>query len=196
MSRIIYWMQVSLDGFIARPDGELDWANVDDELHTFANEQARALGTFLYGRRMYEVMAGYWPTAHLDPSTSPVELEFARIWNDRPKIVFSKTLDRVAGNARLLREVVADEIAALKAQPGNDMGLGGANIATTFMRLGLIDDYLLLVHPVVLGSGIPGFPPLETTTRLRLVETWTFHSGVVYLRYQDAMAATRSNAAT
>ncbi len=124
MSRVIYWMQVSLDGFIARPDGELDWANVDDELHTFANEQARALGTFLYGRRMYEVMAGYWLTAHLEPSTSAVELDFARIWNDTPKIVFSKSLDRVEGNARLRREVVPEEIAALKAQPGNDMGVG------------------------------------------------------------------------
>ncbi|HSH82219.1 MAG TPA: dihydrofolate reductase family protein [Herpetosiphonaceae bacterium] len=184
MSSVIYWMQVSLDGFVARPDGALDWANVDDELHTFANEQARAMGTFLYGRRMYEIMASYWPTAHLDPSTPAVELEFAHIWNDKPKIVFSKTLDRVAGQARLLREVVPDEIAALKAQPGNDMGLGGANIATAFMRLGLIDEYLLLVHPVVLGRGIPCFPPLETTNRLRLVETQTFRSGVVYLRYQ------------
>ena len=140
MSKVIYWMQVSLDGFVARPDGDLDWANVDDELHAFANEQARALGTFLYGRRMYEVMASYWPTAHLEPSTPAVELEFARIWNDRPKIVFSKTLDRVEGNTRLLRDVVPDDIAALKARPGNDMGLGGADLAATFMRLGLIDE--------------------------------------------------------
>ena len=189
MSRVIYWMQVSLDGFVARPNGDLAWANVDEELHTFANEQARALGTFLYGRRMYEVMAGYWPTAQLDPSTPPVEREFARIWNDRPRIVFSKTLERVEGNTRLLREVVPEEIVALKARPGNDMGLGGADLAATFMRLGLIDDYLLLVHPVVLGSGIPGFPPLETTTRLRLVETRAFRSGVVYLRYRRAVEA-------
>jgi dihydrofolate reductase len=184
MSKVIYWMQVSLDGFIARPDGALDWANVDDELHTFANDQARAMGMFLYGRRMYEVMTSYWPTAHLDPSTPRVEIDFAQIWNEKPKLVFSKTLDRVAGNTRLLHEVVPDEIAALKAQPDNDMVLGGASLGASFMRLGQIDEFLLLVHPVVLGCGIPCFPPLERSNHLRLVDTQTFCSGVVYLRYQ------------
>ena len=184
MSRVIYSMMVSLDGFVARPNGDLDWANVDEELHTFANQQERETGTILYGRRLYELMAAYWPTADLNPSAHAVEVEYARIWRDKPKIVFSKTLEQVAWNATLMRDVVADEITRLAAQPGNDLSLGGPDLAASFMRLGLIDEYRLLVHPVVLGRGTPFFPPLDTTINLRLIETRTFGSGVVYLRYQ------------
>jgi len=184
MSSLIYSMMVSLDGFVARPNGDLDWVDIDEELHTFANNQAREMGTFLHGRRLYELMAGYWPTATLNPSTTAVEVEFAHIWTHKPKIVFSKTLDRVEWNSRLVRDVTADEINRLKAQPGNDMSVDGPTLAATFMQLDLIDEYQLLVHPVVLGRGIPFFPPLETPINLRLVETRTFGSGVVYLRYQ------------
>ena len=184
MSSVIYSMMVSLDGFVARPNGDIDWINVDEELHTFANKQADEMGTFLYGRRLYELMAGYWPTADLNPSTPAVEVEFARIWKQKPKIVFSKTLHRIDWNSRLVRDNVADEVARLKAQPGNDMDVGGPTLAATFMQLGLIDEYRLLVQPVILGRGIPFFPPLDTTINLRLVETRTFGSGVVYLRYQ------------
>jgi dihydrofolate reductase len=186
MSRVIYSMMVSLDGFVARPNGDLDWANVDEELHTFANQQERETGTILYGRRLYELMAAYWPTADLNPSAPAVEVEYARIWRDKPKIVFSKTLEQVAWNATLMRDVVADEITRLASQPGNDLSLGGPDLAASFMRLGLIDEYRPIVHPVVLGRGIPFWPKSDTTLRLRLVETRTFASGVVYLRYQRA----------
>jgi dihydrofolate reductase len=174
---------VSLDGFIEGPNRELDWHIIDEELHTFVNEQQSAIDACLYGRRMYEVMT-YWETADQDPSSPEYALEFARIWKNMPKIVFSKTLERVQGNARLVRDNIAEEITKLKAQPGKDLELGGANIASTFMRLGLIDEYRLFVHPVVLGSGTPMFPALDDKITLRLVETRTFGSGVVYLRYQ------------
>ncbi len=186
MSRLIYSMMVSLDGFVARPNGDLDWVTIDEELHAFANDQARAMRAFLYGRRLYELMAGYWPTADRNPATPPVEVEFAHIWKEKPKIVFSRTLDRVAWNTRLVREVIADEIARLKADPGDDLELGGPTLAATFMRLGLIDEYRPIVHPVVLGRGIPYVPPLEVAIDLQLVETRTFASGVVCLRYQRA----------
>ena len=186
MRSVIYSMVVSLDGFVARPNGDLDRADVDEELHTFANQQAREMGTILYGRRLYELMAGYWPTADLNPSPPAVEVEFARIWRDKPRIVFSKTLEQVAWNSTLMRDVVADEITRLTSQPGNDLELGGPDLAASFMRLGLIDEFRPIIHPVVPGRGIPFWPPSDTTLRLWLVETRTFSSGVVYLRYLRA----------
>jgi len=178
-------MLVSLDGFIEGPNRELDWHIIDEELHRFVNDQQSAIDTYLYGRRMYEVMA-YWETADTNLSAPEYELEFARIWKKMPKIVFSKTLEQVQGNARLVREDIAAEIATLKAQPGKDMVLGGPTIASTIMRLGLIDEYRLYVQPVVLGSGTPMFPALSDMINLRLVETRAFGSGVVYLCYQCA----------
>ena len=110
-------------------------------------------------------------------------LEFARIWRDKPKIVFSRTLDRADWNSRLVRDEAAEEVVRLKAQPGFLMDVGGPTTAATLMRFGLIDEYRLFVHPVILGSGTPFFPPLEDRIGLRLLETRTFGSGVVYLRY-------------
>jgi dihydrofolate reductase len=178
-------MMVSLDGFIEGPNRELDWPIIDEELHRYVNDQQSAIDTYLYGRRMYEVMT-YWETADRNPSAPKYELEFARIWKSMPKIVFSKTLEQVHGKARLVRDNIAEEMTKLKGQPGKDLALGGANIASTFMRLGLIDEYQLFVHPVVLGSGTPMFPVLDDTINLRLVETRRFGSGVVYLLYQCA----------
>lgn len=186
MRKVIYSMMVSLDGFIEGTKRNLDWHIIDEELHTFANDQARAAGAFLYGRRLYEVMVDYWPTADTKPSALGYEVEFARIWKDKPKIVFSKTLDKVEWNSRLLRGNLAEEITKLKEQPGEDLALGGANLASTVMQLGLIDEYRPIVHPVVLGGGTPFFPPLHSPIKLRLVETRAFESGVVYLRYQRA----------
>jgi dihydrofolate reductase len=183
MRRLIYSMGVSLDGFIAGPDGEIDWSAPDEELHRFHNQQARETGTHLYGRRLYEVMR-YWETAEENPSAPEHELEFARIWKDTQKIVFSKTLEKVEGNARLVRDNVAEEVARLKEEPGNDLAVGGAGLASTFMKLGLIDEYRLFVSPVVLGSGTPYFPALDERINLELVETRTFGSRVVYLRHQ------------
>jgi dihydrofolate reductase len=121
MRKVIYSMGVSLDGFIAGPDGEIDWSEPDEELHRFHNEQAREMGAHLYGRRLYKVMR-YWETAEDNPSAPEHELEFARIWKAMPKVVFSRTLETVEGNARLVKNNIAEEIARLKEQPGMDPG--------------------------------------------------------------------------
>jgi dihydrofolate reductase len=178
MRKLIYSMGVSLDGFIAAPDGEIDWSAPDEELHRFHNQQARETGAHLYGRRLYEVMR-YWETAEENPSAPEHELEFARIWKDTPKIVFSKTLEKVEGNAKLVGDNVAEEVARLKEEPGNDLAVGGAGLASSFIKLGLIDEYRLFVSPVVLGGGTPYFPALDERINLELVETRTFGSRVV-----------------
>ncbi|MBA2631149.1 MAG: dihydrofolate reductase [Thermoleophilaceae bacterium] len=184
MRKLIYSMGVSLDGFIAGPDGEIDWSVPDEELHRFHNQQARAVGAHLYGRRLYEEMT-YWETADEKPSAPEHELEFARIWKDTPKIVFSKTLEKVEGNATLVRDGVAEEVTKLKQEPGKDLAVGGAGLASTFIKLGLVDEYRLFVSPVVLGGGTPYFPALDETINLELVETRTFGPRVVYVRYQS-----------
>jgi len=183
MRKIIVMMSVSVDGFIEGPDRELDWQMVDDELHSHFNEQLSAMGAFLDGRVTYELMAGFWPTADTDPSSTGPMLEFARIWRDMPKIVYSRTLVRADWNTTVVRELVAEEVAELKAQPGGDMVLGGADLAAAFMRHGLIDEYRLYVHPVVIGRGKPMFQPSDAKITLRLDETRTFGNGVVLLRY-------------
>jgi dihydrofolate reductase len=185
MRKLIYSMGVSLDGSIAGPNGEIDWSAPDEELHRFHNQQTRELGAHLCGRRLYEEMA-YWETADENPSLPEHELEFARIWKDMPKIVFSKTLGKVEGNARLVRDSVAEEVAKLTEQPGKDLAVGGAGLASAFIKLGLIDEYRLFVSPVVLGGGTPYFPALEERINLELVETQTFGSRVVYVRYRRA----------
>jgi dihydrofolate reductase len=183
MRNLIYSMGVSLDGFIAGPDGDIDWSAPDEELHRFHNQQTRELGTHLCGRRLYEVMR-YWDTADQNPSAAEHELEFARIWQTLPKIVFSRTLTEVEGNARLATQGIAEEVAKLREQPGKDLGVGGAGLASTCIELGLVDEYRLFVSPVVLGGGTPYFPALEDWTNLELVETQTFGSRVVYVRYR------------
>jgi dihydrofolate reductase len=184
MRKIILMMSVSVDGFIEGPDGELDWHLVDDELHSHFNQQLSAMGAFLNGRVTHELMAGFWPTADADPSSTGPMAEFARIWRDMPKIVFSRTLERADWNTTVVREVVAEEIMALKAQPGGDLALGGADLAAAFMRHDLIDEYRLYVHPVVIGQGKPLFQAADARINLRLAETRTFGNGVVLLRYQ------------
>ena len=187
MRPVIFSMGVSLDGFIAGPDGEIDWSAPDEELHRFHNQQTRELGAHLCGRRLYEVML-YWETADENTSAAEHELEFARIWKQLPKIVFSTTLEQVEGNARLASAGVAEEVAELKQQPGKDLAVGGAGLAATLARLGLIDEYRLFVSPVVLGGGTRFFPALERRIDLELAETRTFGSRVVYLRYRRAEA--------
>jgi dihydrofolate reductase len=182
-------MSVSLDGFVETRSRSLDWVLIDEELHSFYNDEARQMTAFLYGRRLYQLMVDYWPRAEADPSATPAELEFARIWKDKPKIVFSTTLERVEWNSRLVRDDAAEEVARLKAQPGFDMDVGGPTLASTFMRLGLIDEYHLAVHPVILGAGTPFFTAVDDRIGLKLLETRTFRSGVVYLRYEVASRA-------
>ena len=184
MRRIILMMSVSLDGFIEGPDRELDWHRVDDELHRHFNEQLGAMGAFMSGRVTYELMAGFWPTADSDPSSTGPMVEFARIWRDMPKIVFSRTLERADWNTTVVRDVDPNQVRELKAQPGGDLVLGGADIAAAFMRHDLIDEYRLYVHPVVIGRGKPLFPAADTKLDLQLAEARTFGNGVVLLRYQ------------
>lgn len=186
MRKLVYSMMVSLDGFVETADHKLDWVIIDEELHRFANDQARERGAFIYGRRLYELMADYWPTADADPSAPEYIVEFARIWKDKPKIVVSRTLESVEWNSRLVRDDVAHEIARLKQQPGNELEIGGAGLASGVIPLGLVDEYGLFVQPVVLGAGTPFFPPMERRLELTLVETKKFGSGVVYLRYRRA----------
>jgi dihydrofolate reductase len=183
MRKLIYSMTVSLDGFIAGRDGEIDWSAPDQELFRFHTQRVREIDTQLCGRRLYEVMT-YWETAGENPSLPDHELEFARIWKDTPKLVFSKTLEKVEGNARLVRDSVADEVVKLKEQPGNDLEVGGAALASSLIELNLIDDYRLFVSPVVLGGGTSCFPALDERIELELVETRSFGSRVVYVRYR------------
>ncbi|CAN5663709.1 dihydrofolate reductase family protein [soil metagenome] len=183
MGRLIYSMNVSLDGFVETPDHSLDWTTVDEELHGWFNDRTRQVDASLYGRRMYELMAGYWPTAGSDPSATPAMLEFARLWLETPKVVFSSSLERVEWNSRLVRGDIGDELARLRDEFPGDLDVGGARLAAAFIRRGLVDEYRLLVHPVVLGAGTPFFPTLDAPITLRPTETRSFSSGVRYLGY-------------
>jgi dihydrofolate reductase len=175
-------MSVSLDGFIAGPDGEIDWSAPDQELHRFHNERVREAGTQLLGRGLYETML-YWETVDVS-SLGEAEAEFAGIWSALPKVVFSRTLKEVEGNARLVRDGVVEEAERLKEESGEDLDVGGAGLAATLIEAGLVDDFRLFVAPVVLGGGTPYFPPLEKRVELDLVETRTFDSPAVYLHYR------------
>lgn len=183
MRKVIYSMTVSLDGFVADPRGEIDWSAPDEELHRFHNEAVREIGTHLLGRRLYETMT-YWETAEENPSAPDYVLDFARIWKELPKVVFSTTLDSVVGNTTLARSGVAEEVTTLKEQPGGDLAVGGAGLASSLMKLDLIDEYRLFISPVVLGGGTPYFSALDERINLELVETRTFGSRVVYVRYR------------
>src|SRR4051794_1904896 len=188
MRRLIYSMGVSLDGFMAGPGGDIGWSAPDPELHRFHNEQARETGVHLYGRRLYETMQA-WETVPEDPAASEDMLEFARIRQATPKVVFSRTLGAVQGNARLVRDGAADEVARLKAEHGADLAVGGAGLAATLVARDLVDEYRLFVSPVILGAGTRFFPSLDRPIDLELLETRTFGSRVVYLRYRRSGAA-------
>lgn len=177
-------MNVSLDGYVETRDHSLDWAVVDDELHTWFNDRTRELDASIYGRRLYELMAAHWPTAESDPSATHVMLEFARIWNAMPKIVFSSTLQTVDRNSRLVNGDVGDQLARLRTEFDGDLAVAGPTLAAQFIRRGLVDEYRLVVHPVILGAGTPFFPELETPIRLRQTETRRFGSGVIYVGYE------------
>ncbi len=182
MPTLIYSMSVSLDGHIAGPDGAIDWAAPDEELMRFHIEQTRELTGHLSGRGLYQDMLP-WETAEQTWS-DPVPLEFARLWKAIPKVVFSASLTTVAGNARLTRGDVAEEVAGLKNQPDDGtVSVGGARLAASLAEQDLIDEYRLFVNPVVLGGGTPYFPPLPKRLDLELIQTQTF-SQVVYHRYR------------
>ena len=186
MRRVTYSMSVSLDGYIAGPEGDFDWTAPDDEVFRFVTEEIREVGVHLLGRRLYETML-YWETADQDPLLDDSMLEWAAIWKPLPKVVFSTTLSAVEGNARLASGGLAEEIERLRAGPGEgDIAIGGAALAAEAAALGLIDEYRARVCPVLVGGGIPFFPMRERRVGLELVETRTFSSRVVYLRYRVA----------
>ena len=182
MRRLIYSMTVSLDGFIAGPDGAIDWSMPDEELFRFHTRRVQETGVQLCGRRLYETML-YWETAQ-EISLPESHVEFAQIWKALPKVVFSTTLESVVGNTRLATEGVGEEVARLKEQPGKDIAVGGAGLARACMELGLIDEWRLFLSPVLLGGGTPYIPPLDKTINLELVDTQTFGGRIVYLRYR------------
>jgi dihydrofolate reductase len=182
MRKLSYSMTVSLDGFIAGRDGAIDWSVPDEELFRFHTHEVRETGVQLCGRRLYETMV-YWETAEESPLAAEY-VEFAQIWKALPKVVFSTTLESVVGNARLAAGSVGEEVSRLKEQPGKDIAVGGAGLARACMELDLIDEWRLFVSPVLLGGGTPYFPTLDERINLELVETKTFGSRVVYLRYR------------
>lgn len=184
MRKLVFMMSVSLDGYFEGPNHELGWQSVDEELHAHFNEWLATASAFLDGRVTYELMAGHWPTADADPSAPATVAEFARIWRDMPKFVFSRTLPQAGWNTTVVREVVPEEIMKLKGQPGGDMVIGGADLAASFLRYDLIDEFRFYVHPILLGTGHLLFRPSEIKVGLRLAETRAFGNGVALLRYQ------------
>jgi dihydrofolate reductase len=184
MRSVTYSMGVSLDGYIVGQDGSFDWATPDEEVFRAHIDEIRAVGVHLMGRRLYETML-YWETADQDPSLDDAELEWAALWKPLPKVVFSTTLSAVEGNARLASGGLAEEIGRLRAQPGEgDIAIGGATLAAEAAALGLIDEYRPWVYPVLVGGGIPYFARDERLVDLDFVETRTFNSKVVRLRYR------------
>lgn len=184
MRRIIWMMSVSIDGYMEGPSREIDWHMVDDELHQHMNGWIGGAGGFLEGRVTYELMEKFWPTADQDPAATPTIIEFARIWRDMPKVVYSRTLERAGENVTVAHDVVPGEVLALKAQPGGDLVLGGAEIGAEFACHDLIDEYRLYIHPIVIGRGRPMLRPSDAKVPLALIETHTFGNGVVMLRYE------------
>ncbi|MBX5483944.1 MAG: dihydrofolate reductase family protein [Myxococcaceae bacterium] len=182
MRKIVFHIGMSLDGYFEGPNREIDWHCVDDELHRYMNAVVRSYGGMLTGRITHQLMVDYWPTADADPNAEPTIREFAAIWRDMPKIVFSKTWSDTRWNTTIRREVDPEEIRALKAQPGGDLVVGGPNLTETFQRHDLVDDLRIFVHPVLLGRGRPAFGG-NFPMKLKLLDTRRFGNGVVELHY-------------
>jgi dihydrofolate reductase len=187
--KVVYSFNVSVDGYIADARGNFGWSVPDEEIHRFHNELAREVDVYLLGRRLYETMV-YWDTAEEeDPDLSEVELEFARAWKPVPKLVFSRTLTSVEGNARLAERDVAEEAALLAREPGDGyIAVGGAELASALVERDLVDEYRLFINPVIVGGGTPFLPSHPQQLDLTLAETRTFGSRVVYLRYERKTA--------
>ncbi|HTR88512.1 MAG TPA: dihydrofolate reductase family protein [Solirubrobacteraceae bacterium] len=186
MRRVTYSMNMSLDGYIVGPEGDFDFTAPDEEVFGFFTEELREVGVHLLGRRLYETML-YWESAEEDPSLDESRREWARLWKGLAKVVFSRTLSTVRGNARLAEGDLKEEIERLRGEPGEgDIAIGGASLATEAARLDLIDEYRATVHPVLVGGGIPFFARDERRVDLELVQTRVFSREVVNLRYRVA----------
>ncbi len=186
MRKVLYAMTASLDGYVEDANGSLDWSVPDVALHQHFNDREREFDLLLYGRRLYETMKVWGTYAQDHPSATAVELEFAEIWNNKPKVVFSTTLDKVEWNSRLVRGNVEEEVKRLKSEPGKYMAVGGPGLAASLMRLGLIDEYWVYVAPIILGGGKRMLPELKEPIVLQLLETRNLSGGVTMLRYEDS----------
>ncbi len=173
MRKLTFAMNVSLDGYIAAAGDDLGWSLPSDELFQWWSDRVSATGLSLYGRRLWQTMNSHWPTADQQPGATPAEIEYAGRWRDLPKVVFSSTISTVDGNARLVTGDAVTEITRLKAEDGGPMDIGGATLAAAAMRAGLIDEYILVTAPVLVGGGAPFFTTLDNWVNLSLVETRT-----------------------
>ncbi len=184
--KMISLMHISLDGFAAGPNGELEWAIVDEEIHTDVAVMLETVDTALYGRITYQMMESFWPTVPADPDATAFEREHARWIEGVQKVVFSRTLDGVTwNNTRLITEQIAEEAARLKQQPGKDMMIfGSPSIVRELTRSGVIDEYRIMLNPIVLGGGVPLFPKSAEPINLELLDAKTFRAGVVGLHYR------------
>jgi dihydrofolate reductase len=184
MGKLIYGFTVSVDGYIADAQGNIDWSEPDEELHQYWNDFERQTRLSFYGRRLYELMSAYWPTADQAPDADPVIVDFARIWCQMPKVVFSRTLQSVDWNSRLERGDPVEVVSRMKAETDGQLEIAGATLAAPVVQAGLVDEYRLVVAPVAVGGGIPFFPALPSWMSLRLVENRQFPGGAVLLRYE------------
>ncbi|MDP9223463.1 MAG: dihydrofolate reductase family protein [Actinomycetota bacterium] len=183
MAKLIYSAIASLDGYVADREGNFDWAAPDEEVHSFVNELERPIGTYLYGRRMYEVMA-YWETADSVADLPPFIQDFAEIWQAADKIVYSKTLETVStARTRIERDFDTEAVRQLKAAAGRDISVGGPELAAQAIEAGLVDEFQLFVTPVVVGGGKRSLPKGLRVT-LELLDERRFGNGVVYLHYR------------
>ncbi|HWD03784.1 MAG TPA: dihydrofolate reductase family protein [Amycolatopsis sp.] len=184
MRKLIYGMNLTLDGYIAAVGDDIGWSAPSDELFQWWLDQELAVDVMLYGRKLWETMNSFWPTGDQHPDATPAQIAFARNWRDTPKVVFSSTIDKVDGNARLVTGDAVAEIARLKAEDGGPMRVGGATLAGAAVRAGLVDEYDVVTHPVLVGGGTPFFTRLDSPVNLNLVQTLSFPGGVVLTRYE------------
>jgi dihydrofolate reductase len=183
MARLIYSAIMSLDGYVADEHGDFDWAAPDEEVHAFVNDLERPVGTYLYGRRMYETMV-YWETAHTIADQRPVSQDFTRIWQAAEKVVYSRTLAAVSsGRTRIERDFDPAAVRRMKASAERDITVGGPELAAHAIRAGLVDEWQLFVVPVLVGGGTRALPE-DVRLTLDLLEARRFGSGVVLLRYR------------
>lgn len=188
MRDVIYSASISVDGFLGAEDGEDAWVVPDPELHRHFNDLDASFDLHLYGRRMYELMSGYWPNVEEGSGAPDYEIEYARIWRGMPKIVFSGSLRQVGWNSRLFSGDALAEVARLKGEPGKSMGIGGAVLATSLARNGLIDEFRFYVMPTIVGSGTAIFPALGRHIDLTTLEVQKFSAGAVLLKYRAKLA--------
>jgi dihydrofolate reductase len=184
LAKLIYSAITSLDGYVADENGNFDWAAPDDEVHAFVNDLERPVGTYLYGRRMYEVMT-FWETAHMLADQAAVMYDFAELWQAADKVVYSRTLEMAATKrTRLEREFDPDVVRQMKERAERDISVGGPHLSAQAIKAGLVDEYHLFLHPVVVGGGNPSLPD-GVRVNLELLDERRFDSGVVHLHYRS-----------